>query len=350
MSDLLEPANSGGRGRPLTASFLANRTESPEPLRAAQDLPQYRSEPVALFDRVSKWYGDVIGVNEVTFEVLPGITGLVGPNGAGKSTIMKLATGQLRPSLGEVRIQGVTAWRAAAKRHLGYCPESDAFYEEMSGREFVVCMARLFGFPRSEAEDRAEHTLQRVGMAERADRRLRGYSKGMRQRIKLAQAIVHDPQLLILDEPLNGIDPVGRIELNALFRELAEQGKAILISSHQLEELERLTSRIMVVARGRMLAQGTVTEIRDLFEDQPLSVRIDCDRPRELAAALLQLPDVLGVDLGGPGTVVARARQPHRFFKALGTLIIEDDYDIKHLETLDCSTQAILDYLLKGMT
>jgi ABC-2 type transport system ATP-binding protein len=185
-------------------------------------------------------------------------------------------------------------------------------------------------------------------MSNRADRRLRGYSKGMRQRVKLAQALVHDPDLLILDEPLNGIDPLGRLELNELFRRLAQSGKSILISSHQLEELERLTDRIMVMARGRLLAQGTVTEIRDLFEDQPLAVRIDCERPRELAAALLQLPEVLGVELSGPATVIARARHPQRFYRAISDLVLDDGFDIQHLETLDCSTQAILDYLLKG--
>jgi ABC-2 type transport system ATP-binding protein len=310
--------------------------------------PVERRQPIAVFDRVSKWYGAVIGVNEVSLELLPGITGLVGPNGAGKSTLMKLATGQLRPSMGQVTIQGTPAWRAAAKRHLGYCPESDAFYENMSGRQFVFCMARLCGYRSSEAHDRTEIALQQVGMHDRADRSVRGYSKGMRQRIKFAQAIVHDPQLLILDEPLNGIDPVGRLELNRLFFDLAARGKCLLISSHQLEELERLTDRVAVMARGRLVAQGTLGEIRDLFDDQPLTVRIDSDQPRDLAALLLRMPEVLGVELNGGPTVVARVRHSQLFFKSFTSLILNEGFDIQHLETLDCSTQAILDYLLKA--
>src|SRR5207302_7040277 len=171
-----------------------------------------------LFEQVSKWYGPVIGVNQVTLELRPGITGLVGANGAGKSTLLRLATGQLRPDLGQVHVFGIKAWTAAAKRHVGYCPEVDAFYEEMSGRQFIVAMARLCGYPRAEAEHRSESVLRFVGMADRADRKLGGYSKGMRQRIKVAQSLVHDPKILILDEPLSGVDPVGRQEFLELFR------------------------------------------------------------------------------------------------------------------------------------
>ena len=169
---------------------------------------------------MSKWYGPVIGVNQVTLELRPGITGLVGANGAGKSTLLRLATGHLRPDLGSVEVCGHDAWSTTAKGHVGYCPETDAFYEEMSGQQFVETMARLCGYPRREARLRTGKVLDQVGMSGRADRRLGGYSKGMRQRIKLAQALIHDPQLLILDEPLSGIDPVGRSESTTLFREL----------------------------------------------------------------------------------------------------------------------------------
>ncbi len=303
--------------------------------------------PLLVFERVSKWYGPVIGVNEVSFALPPGITGLVGPNGAGKSTLMKLATGQLRPDLGRVTLQGHRAWHASAKWHLGYCPEIDAFYEEMSGRRFVYHMARLFGFSNGEAWERTERSLGQVGMTSRADRRLRGYSKGMRQRIKLAQALVHEPDLLILDEPLSGIDPLGRLEMGRLFRELAARGKSLLISSHQLEELERLTDRIAVMARGRLIAHGTLNEIRDLFDGHPLSIRVDSDRPRELAAALLSLPTVLGVELDGASGVLVRAAGPREFFTAFTDLVLDEDFDIQHLQTLDRSAQAILDYLMK---
>jgi ABC-2 type transport system ATP-binding protein len=310
--------------------------------------PAAPGEPLLLFDRVSKWYGPVIGVNQVTLELRSGITGLVGANGAGKSTLLRLATGQLRPDLGSVYVHGHDAWTAEAKRYVGYCPEVDAFYEEMSGRQFVETMARLCGYPRREARRRTGETLELVGMADRADRRLRGYSKGMRQRIKLAQALVHDPGLLILDEPLSGIDPVGRCESITLFRELAARGKCLLISSHELEELEKLTDHVAVMARGRIAAVGNLMQIRDLFDDQPLTVRVDSTQPRQLAGALLALEDVAGVEVGEGDTVLVRARKPQRFFRDLAGLVLEENFEIQHLETLDDSAQAILGYLLGG--
>lgn len=297
---------------------------------------------------VTKTYGAVIGLNDVSMRLVPGVTGLVGPNGAGKSTLMKLATGQLRATLGRVSILGHDAWSAGAKRHMGYCPDSDNFYEEMSGRRFVFTMARLCGFARHDAKERTERALTAVGMADRSDRRIRGYSKGMRQRIKLAQALIHDPQLIILDEPFNGVDPVGRFEMQRLFLQLAQQGKSLLISSHQLDELEKLTDRIVVIARGMLIAQGTVTAIRDLMDDQPLTVRIDIDQPRVLAAALLQLPEVLGVDLAGGATLTVRAKQPLQFFRNIAQLVLDEGHEIHHMETLDCSAQAIFDYVVSG--
>src|SRR5213079_2549618 len=187
------------------------------------------------------------------------------------------------------------------KCHVGYCPDIDTFYEEMSGRQFVETMARLSGYPHSEARRRTAETLELVGMSDRAERQLRGYSKGMRQRIKLAQALLHEPELIILDEPLSGIDLIGRQELLELFRSLAGQGKCLLISSHELEALEKLTSHVVIMARGRVAAVGTLQQIRDLLDDFPLSVRVDADRPRELAKLLLGVDGVTGVDVAGNG-------------------------------------------------
>jgi ABC-2 type transport system ATP-binding protein len=297
-------------------------------------------------DHVSKWYGPVIGVNQVTLELRPGVTGLVGANGAGKSTLLRLATGQLRPDIGTVLVHGRDAWTAAAKRHVGYCPETDSFYEEMSGRQFVQTMARLHGYPRREAHQRAAEALQRVGMTGRAERRLRGYSKGMRQRIKLAQALVHDADLFILDEPLSGVDPVGRQELIALFGSLARMGKCLLVSSHELEELEKLTDHVAVMARGRIAAVGTLAQIRDLLDNHPLSILIASDQRRELARAVLRLTDVVGVELADDGTMVVRARNPRGFFKDFAGLVMEEQFDIRHMEPLDESAQAILGYVL----
>jgi ABC-2 type transport system ATP-binding protein len=304
--------------------------------------------PLLLFERVSKWYGPVIGVNQVTLELRSGITGLVGANGAGKSTLLRLATGQLRPSLGRVEVHGHDAWSAAAKRHVGYCPEVDAFYEDMSGRQFVETLARLCGFSAAIARQQTADALELVGMTGRADRRLRGYSKGMRQRIKMAQALVHDPDLLILDEPLSGIDPVGRREMVDLFHRLTERGKCLLVSSHELDELEKLTDHVAVMARGRIAAVGTLTQIRDLLDDHPLAIRIDCDQSRRLAGELVEMPEVVGVEVGEGATLVVRAASPRQFFQRLTQLVLEENFAIQRLETLDDSAEALLGYLLGG--
>jgi len=335
------------------------------------------AEPILLFERVSKWYGPVIGVNQVTLELRAGITGLVGANGAGKSTLLRLAAGQLRPDLGRVTIKGRDAWGASARLLSGYCPEVDAFYEEMSGRQFVETMARLCGYSRAEARQRTDAVLERVGMADRATRRLRGYSKGMRQRIKLSQALLHDPPLLILDEPLSGIDPVGRQEIVQLFLDLAGQGKCLLVSSHELEELEKLTDHVAIMARGRIAAVGSVANIRDRLDDHPLSIRIDIApaqsvRPfhvehpappepsagatsRELAARLLMMAQVVSVEVQRPdetedldGRLIVRARQPRAFFQAFARMVLEEWYDVRNLQPLDDSTAAVLGYLLSG--
>ncbi|HZV03849.1 MAG TPA: ABC transporter ATP-binding protein [Gemmataceae bacterium] len=374
MPDLLDSPDSGRGDRPLemqTERHGDKETRRAEEITApfSPGLPVSLSpclEPVLLCQRVSKWYGPVIGVNQVTLELRSGITGLVGSNGAGKSTLMRLITGHLRPDLGSIQVLGRDSWSTAARRHVGYCPETDAFYEEMSGRQFVESMARLCGYPRREAEERTEAALERVGMAGRAERCVRGYSKGMRQRIKLAQALLHDPELLVLDEPLSGIDPVGRSEFVRLFRDLAALGKCLLISSHELEELEKLTDHIAIMAHGRIAAVGTVAQIRDRLDNHPLLIRIDVKKSapgdngrdsveqRRLATGLLKLRDVVGVELldSSPeesvDPVLVRARNPQRFFQELTRLILEEWYEIARLETLDDSTQAVLGYLLRG--
>ncbi len=358
MPELLDPADPGRRDRQVN-------TRTPRPREASVSVPAKpaaTAEPLLLCERVSKWYGAVMGVNQVTLELRSGITGLVGSNGAGKSTLMRLITGQLRPDLGRVTIRGIDAWNSGARWHVGYCPDADSFYEEMSGRQFIEAMARLCGFPSGEVRRRTEDVLDRVGMVERADRRLRGYSKGMRQRIKLAQALLHDPPLLVLDEPLSGIDPVGRAEMVVLFQSLAAQGKCLLISSHELEELEKLTDHVAIMSHGRIAAVDTVSRIRDRLADQPMNVRLDLRLTtgksradhRELAGLLISsLPEVVAVevmpdDTSQPdlGRLLIRARHPLRFFAELNRLILEEWYDVLHLETRDNSTQAVLSYLL----
>ncbi|MBM4072040.1 MAG: ABC transporter ATP-binding protein [Planctomycetes bacterium] len=345
MPDLLESADPGRRSSTL-ASSVVNGPLSVKEEVSTDGGQATTDEAVLYFENVSKWYGPVIGVNQVTLELRPGITGLVGANGAGKSTLLRLAAGQLRPDLGSVQVCGREAASAAAKHRLGYCPELDIFYEEMSGRRFVETMARLQGFSASAARCRTEQTLELVGMADRANRRIAGYSKGMRQRIKLAQALIHDPPLLILDEPLSGIDPIGRRESIELFLKLAEAGKCLLVSSHELEELEKLTDHVAIMAYGRIAAVGPLVRIRDLLDNHPLSILVASDQNRKLAMALLDLEEVVGVEIEGDDRLKVLARQPRRFFQKLADLVLEEHVELRHLETLDDSTHAILGYLL----
>lgn len=299
------------------------------------------------FDRVTKFYGPVIGVNEVSCRIEPGITGLLGANGAGKSTLINLASGQLRPSLGEVRIGTDRAWSTAAKRSLGFCPDLNSFYEEMTGREFVLTMTLLYGYSRREAKARSEHALEEVGMIELAGRCLRGCSHGMRQRIKLAQALIHDPELLLLDEPMSGIDPGGRRDLHDLLRELARRGKTILVSSHILSEVGQLTESLLVVARGRIVARGALGDIRALMENRPTTIEIEARPARRLAALLAELPDVRAIEFSDEALVV-RTERAAAFFARLGELVLSHEIEIHKVQTLDAGAEAVFDYLQRG--
>ncbi len=296
------------------------------------------------FDRVTKFYGSVIGLNDVSCSLSPGITGLIGANGAGKSTLIKLASGQLRPSLGTVRIGGHAAWSTAAKESLGYSPDIDSFYEEMTGRDFVFVLARLHGFSRREAGERTAEALRLVGMSDRASRRLAGCSHGMRQRIKLAQALVHDPQLLLLDEPLVGIDPGGRRELNELLLDLAAKGKTILVSSHILVEVEQIAATIVMLARGRVVAIGEIDAVRGLLDQRPTTVEIIADGARALAGDLIQIPGVEGVEIRGDRLLV-RTGNAGDLFVRLATFALQDGIRVQRFQTLDAGAEAVFDSL-----
>ena len=233
------------------------------------------SAPILAADHLSKWYGQVIGLNDVTVSVPPGITGLLGPNGAGKSTFMKLVTGQLRPSKGAVRVLGEPIWgNAPLYVRIGFCPEQDAFYERMTGLEWVTALVRLNGLGERDALEAAERALGAVDLLDVASKRIGAYSKGMRQRVKLAQALVHSPEVLLLDEPLNGLDPVQRRHVVELIRRLGSEGRTVLVSSHVLPEVERMAPRVVVLVNGRLVAEGETGAIRDLIRDRPRTVRI----------------------------------------------------------------------------
>lgn len=300
------------------------------------------------FQRASRWYGQVIGLNDVTCDIQPGVTALLGVNGAGKTTMMRMITGQLMPTTGSVSVFGLEPFgNPEAFRKVGYCPDIDNFYEHLTGRSFVYSMARLSGFDHAEAKKRADEMLVRVGMSDRCDRKIQGYSKGMRQRIKLAQAMLHEPEIILLDEPLNGLDPVGRREFMDLLHGLAGEGKTILVSSHILFEVEQMTRNILLLHRGRLLASGDLRVIRELIDKHPHRIRIDTPKPRDVAEKLVKLPFVLSVQFEARGnSVEIRTKEPASFYEALPSLSLDDGLPIEGIHNPDNNLESVFRYLV----
>jgi ABC-2 type transport system ATP-binding protein len=306
------------------------------------------SAPIVSADHVSKWYGQVIGLNDVSVNVPPGITGLLGPNGAGKSTFMKLITGQLKPSKGHIKVLGEPIWR---NPHLyfqiGFCPEQDAFYERMTGLEWVTALVRLNGLGEKDATEAATRALTAVDLMEAANKKIGAYSKGMRQRVKLAQAIVHDPGLLILDEPLAGMDPLARRKTIRLIREWARAGKSVIVSSHILHEIESMTGNILLINNGRILAEGDVHQIRDLIDEHPHSVYVRAQNPRALAREFVARDDVRSMKFEEDAVVVETGK-PDAFYARLTELAASGEFGaIDEVTSPDDNLQAVFQYLVK---
>jgi len=299
---------------------------------------------------VSRWYGQVIGLNDVTCEIGPGITALLGMNGAGKTTMMRLITGQLRPTTGALNVLGMDPFsNSNVYRRLGYCPEIDNFYEHNTGRQFVYYLARLAGYEKPGAQERTQKMLQRVGMLERADSPIASYSKGMRQRIKLAQAMLHDPDIILLDEPLNGLDPVGRREFADVLGQYAAQGKTIMISSHILYEVEQMTQSILLLHRGRLLATGDLHVIRSLLDKHPHQVRINTSEPRGLAQKLTSLPNIVSLNFMPEGDAIeVQVREPNSFYESLNRLIIDDNVKVSGFQSPDNNLESVFRYLVEA--
>jgi ABC-2 type transport system ATP-binding protein len=304
--------------------------------------------PIVASDHLSKWYGQVIGLNDVTVAVPPGITGLLGPNGAGKSTFMKLITGQLKPSKGSVRVLGEPIWgNPALYFRIGFCPEQDAFYERMTGLEWVTALVRLNGLSETEATNAAKAALEQVDLMPAADKKIGAYSKGMRQRVKMAQALVHDPELLILDEPLSGMDPIMRRKTIRLIKEWARAGKSVLVSSHILHEIEAMTSNILLVHNGRILAEGNVHQIRDLIDEHPHTVYIKADDPRALARRFLADDNMLSLKFD-PGALIIQTAKPDVFYARLTELAASGEAgQVEEVTSPDDNLQAVFQYLVK---
>jgi len=296
---------------------------------------------------MSRWYGQVIGINDVNLDIGPGVTGLLGPNGAGKSTLMKLVTGQIRPSRGTVTLFGEPVWdNPHVMRRLGFCPEQDAFYEGLTGFQFVSSLARLNGYSRAEAGERAEKTLARLDLLQAKDRKIGAYSKGMRQKVKMAQALVHDPQVVILDEPLSGMDPIARRASIRLIREMGAAGCTVIVSSHILHEVEGMTRSILLVHNGRIVAEGDVHEIRDLIDEHPHRIFMETADARRLAETLVRWTDVQGVRVDDRGVFVETIR-PDAFYSRIPALVLENGLEIESMTSADDNLQAVFDYLVQ---
>jgi ABC-2 type transport system ATP-binding protein len=299
-------------------------------------------------DHLSKWYGQVIGLNDVTLTLPPGITGLLGPNGAGKSTFMKLVTGQLRPSKGSITVLGEPIWQNPELYfRIGFCPEQDAFYERMTGLEWVTALVRLNGLDDGTARTTALRALEQVDLSDAAHKKIGAYSKGMRQRVKMAQALAHDPELLILDEPLSGMDPIARRKTIRLIRDWGRAGKSVLVSSHVLHEIEAMTSNILLINQGRILAEGDVHQIRDLIDGHPHTVHIRAEQPRALAREFLGDDDVLSLRFE-EGAIVVQTARPDAFYSRLTSLAASGDLGaIQEVTSPDDNLQAVFEYLVK---
>jgi len=300
-------------------------------------------------DHLSKWYGQVIGLNDVSVAVPPGITGLLGPNGAGKSTFMKLITGQLKPSKGAIRVLDEPIWdNPGIFQRIGFCPEQDSFYDRMTGLEWVAALVRLNGVGEREAASMAARAIAIVELTDAGDKKIGAYSKGMRQRVKMAQALVHDPELLILDEPLSGMDPIARRKTIRMIKEWGRAGKSIIVSSHILHEIESMTANILLINQGRILAEGNVHQIRDLIDEHPHTVHIKADQIRALAREFLTYDDVLSLRLE-EGAVVVQTGRPDAFYARLTDIAASGEHGAIHEVTSpDDNLQAVFQYLVKS--
>ncbi|MGH3022451.1 MAG: ABC transporter ATP-binding protein [Gaiellaceae bacterium] len=303
-------------------------------------------EPRIEADNVSKWFGALVAVSDVSFEVGPGVTALLGPNGAGKSTMLRMLCGLARPSRGTVRVLGRDPrGDAGVARAIGLVPQQETVFEQLTARAFITLSATLHAL--TEPDAAATAALERVGLDPADTRRLGAYSKGMRQRVKVAQGLVHDPPVLVLDEPLTGLDPRQRADMVMLFRGLGAEGRCVIVSSHVLEEVERLGSRILVMSQGRLAAAGDFRELRALMDDRPLRVRVLTDRPRELAGALLEGGTVVGARLDGDQALELDTNDARGLARALAPVARDRDASLLEVRPLDADLEGVFRYLVQ---
>jgi len=301
-----------------------------------------------IFDDVSKFYGEILGVNRVNLEIAPGITSLVGPNGAGKSTLMNLMTGLLRPSRGQITVLGIpTDQPEQLFRKLGYCTQFDSFPRGLTGREFIGSFLLVHGFAKKRAAELTEIALERVNLLDAADRKVAAYSKGMRQRIRLAQSIAHQPAVMILDEPLNGLDPMVRSETIALFRKLAAEGLHLIISSHILHEVDMMSDSVVLLNNGYIVAEGNIHGVRDEMEEHPMQILIRCDQPSKLAAYVFAQDHVVEARLHEDRRgLFVKTRDADRFYLLLNEVVADGEINMESVAPVDDDLSAVYQYLI----
>jgi ABC-2 type transport system ATP-binding protein len=340
-------ANASPEGR--SHQEMSGANASPEG-RSHQNLTARAVSPdrLIVFENVSKFYGEVLGVNRVTLAIRPGVTSLVGPNGAGKTTIMNLMTGLLRPSKGTVRVLDISPSDPERFfRNIGYCSQFDAFPKGLSGYQMIRSMMDLHGFAAADSEARTWNVLERVGMTDAAHRRVAGYSKGMRQRIRLALALVHDPKVLVLDEPLNGLDPMARAEVIELFRKFAESGMHVIISSHIMHEVDIISDSVIMMSSGYVVAEGDIQGVRSEMDEHPIQILIRCDRPGVVAAEVFQQDSVVEVKIHADGQgLLISTRNPDRFYELLNRIVLEKKIAVEAVAPADENVNAVYQYLV----
>jgi ABC-2 type transport system ATP-binding protein len=306
------------------------------------------SKELIIFDDVSKFYGEILGVNRVNLQIAPGITSLVGPNGAGKSTLMNLMTGLLRPTRGSITLLGISTDKPEQLfRKVGYCTQFDSFPRGVTGREFISSFLLVHGFDRKKAAELTEAALERVSLLDAADRKVAAYSKGMRQRIRLAQSIAHQPAVMILDEPLNGLDPMVRAETIALFRKLASEGLHLIISSHILHEVDMMSDSVVLLNNGYIVAEGNVHGVRDEMEEHPMQILIRCDQPSKLAAYVFAQDHVVEARLHEDRRgLFVKTRDADRFYLLLNRIVADGEINMESIAPVDDDLSAVYQYLI----
>lgn len=299
-------------------------------------------------ENLSKWYGNVLGISDISLEITPGIKGLLGPNGAGKSTFLKIIGGQLKPNIGSICIFDEPVF---SNHHLfsrvGFCPEYDSYYREISGWEQVMFMAKLHGFGGEQASEKSKNALEKVGLLENRHKLIREYSMGMRQRLKFAASIVHEPEVLMLDEPLRGIDPLWRVKIIHMIKEFEKQEKTIIVASHILPEIEAMTNDIILIHQGKVFAQGDIQYIRDLMDSHPHMISVRCDQNRKLASLMINQKNIRNIYFEeSDKKVMFNTDNRDQFFDLLNHLVVEHDLKVEEISSPDDNLQAVFDYLI----